>query len=119
MMFALLSSNRKYNKVVKPFIAMAPEAYMSHTYLPLRLMAYDVPLIVHLHHKRGRLLPDEKISQFLTQFCSTLRIVTQPICEELFFLLAGGWDSKQLNVTRLPVYASQAPTTTSTKNMVS
>lgn len=41
MMFALLASQPKYNDIVKPFIALAPVAYISHVSTAIRWVAYD------------------------------------------------------------------------------
>ena len=117
-MFALLAEQPQYNDIVKPFIALAPVTSVGFSSAPVRLLATNIPLIEFFRWKGGPLLPDKLISYVSEKFCSTLPIVTQPICSNLLFFILGGWDSPQLNSTRLPVYVSQDPAGTSAKNMI-
>ncbi|KAI1294236.1 Gastric triacylglycerol lipase [Halotydeus destructor] len=118
IMFALLSTQPKYNKLVKPFISLAPVTTVIWATANVRLLAYEDALIKFFEIKGGPFLPDKVLSALGKVGCAAAPPVSNYICENILFFILGGWDSPQLNATRVPVYVSQDPAGTSSKNMI-
>uniref|UniRef100_A0A8C2G8G9 Lipase, gastric n=1 Tax=Cyprinus carpio TaxID=7962 RepID=A0A8C2G8G9_CYPCA len=77
-----------------------------------------VHVIVPLHDLFGRkdFFPqNDLIKFFATEFCS--RKPLSVLCGNIFFLLCG-FDEKNLNMSRTPVYTTHCPAGTSVQNMV-
>jgi lysosomal acid lipase/cholesteryl ester hydrolase len=103
---------------VKPFIALAPVTSVGAITAPARLLAYADPLVALLSLKGGPFLQNGIVSTFAEHFCSVVVLDFQAVCGNLLFFLGGGWDSPQLNYTRIPVYVAHSPAGTSVQNMV-
>lgn len=110
IMFGLLSHQPQYADIVKPFIALAPVAYVSAikglipALLPLRhvIAAVGGPL-------KGK--PDNSTGP------AGLCKVVPPACQLVANSLAGGFGSYQLDQSRLDVYIKNEPFTTSAKTV--
>lgn len=102
-MFALLSSVPRFNELIKPFIALAPAAYMG--FIPnvaARTAAYNFPLLTYFTTFGG---PSETRTQkFDPNQCSSAVANLQPLC--------------RLNPDRIPVYYTNVTRRTSAKNRV-
>ena len=62
-------------------------------------------------------LPSDWITKIVAQeVCGTLHLI-QDLCKNVAFLIAG-FDKKELNATRLPVYVSHLPAGTSVKDVL-
>ncbi|CAH8544689.1 unnamed protein product [Schistosoma turkestanicum] len=100
------------------FIALAPAAYLGSIKSPIR---YIAPLIKTVEpvvewFGNGEFLPSGKIMQFLASLlCKPNHIPF--VCTNIIYLLAG-YDERNTNVTRLPVYVAHTPAGTSVQNMV-
>ncbi|CAH8632182.1 unnamed protein product [Schistosoma rodhaini] len=100
------------------FIALAPAAYLGSIKSPIRYIAPFVKTVepVVEWFGNGEFLPSGKIMQFLALFlCKPHRIPF--VCSNIMYLLAG-YDSKNTNVSRLPIYVAHTPAGTSVQNMV-
>ena len=116
IMFALLSTKGKYNELVKPFIALAPVAVLTHVRSPIKYLANNPILIDYFRWRGGEFLPStEYIKSLSDKVCDSPTY--RYLCSNLLFLFAG-FDLPQLNVTRLPVYLSHTPAGTSSWNMI-
>lgn len=103
---------------ISVFIALAPAAYLSNVETPLR---YVAPLAVKtgfvlrfLNH--GEFLPSSTLFTLLGNLlCAKSHLSL--LCSNVIFLIAG-YDTRNLNVTRIPVYVSHSPAGTSSKNIL-
>lgn len=116
IMFGLLSTQPKYNDLVKPFIALAPVTSIKYVSTPLKYLA-KIPFLSTLIGSvyGGPFLPSNYLMKIISE-----RLCTSPIrslCSNMVFV-ANGFDHTQLNMTRLGVYMNGLPAGTSTKNML-
>lgn len=112
--FAGFSENEVLQSKVNFFGALAPVAYVDHEKSALlRIMAdLDVQVLFELFGVRD-FLPDNSILQKLAPgLCELIPWG----CDDFLFLIVG--PSNNLNTTRVPVYVSETPAGTSTRNMV-
>ncbi|KAI1304655.1 Lysosomal acid lipase/cholesteryl ester hydrolase [Halotydeus destructor] len=116
IMFALLSSQPKYNEIIKPFVALAPVISILHFKTPLIKLA-DIPDAVGILLALGHSFPPKEYPPLnriiVNLFCHGPNKLN---CKNLLFL-AVGFDSPQLDADRLRVYASHCPSPTSMKNL--
>lgn len=115
--FAEFSRNKVVAKMVKRFFALAPVVYLGHLVSPLRYLTDLLPVIEDFYAVFGihDFLPSDFIIRLLAQYvCSEEDF--ELFCSDIIFVIAG-FDKKQLNETRLPVYLSHTPAGTSVKNM--
>ncbi|KAI1282160.1 Lipase member M [Halotydeus destructor] len=106
IMFGLLSTQPKYNDIIKPYIALAPVTTCSHIKSPIKYLAYDTLMVDYFKWRGGPFLPPQKwIKDVSDKFCP---FKYGGICADVMFLL-GGFDGKQMNVTRSPVYIAHTP----------
>jgi pimeloyl-ACP methyl ester carboxylesterase len=104
------------------YAALAPVAHLGHIKSPLKLMSAqivvkDIERYYHLLFGRNEYLPSTEITRWLSTIVCDQVIFDRVLCENTFFLMFGP-DKKNLNITRVPVYASHVPAGTSVKNMV-
>ena len=114
-MFGLLSTKPEYSNLIKPFVALAPVARVDHLQSPIRMLAQIEPFVNLLRIHGGEFLSNDRFIRYLKR-----TLCTPPfhfICSNTLFLLMG-YDSMQLNMTRLPVYAAHEPAGTSAWNLV-
>lgn len=115
-MFGLLSTQAKYNKIVDPFIALSPVVSVKHGTDSFGLLAHRIYADSWLL-TGGKFLPDT-----LTRFTARLWCAHYPandLCVHFYYLFGGrGWNSGNLNVTRLTVYLGMESFSESGKNMV-
>ena len=112
-MFALLSDRPELASLISPFIAWAPVVYMSHIQSPFRYLA---PFTSMLRLLGNRFAPSSHLISSLSH--PLCRIASfESLCTNALFLF-GGFDTKHLNRTRLPVYFHFTPATASTWQVV-
>ncbi|XP_075011508.1 lysosomal acid lipase/cholesteryl ester hydrolase-like isoform X2 [Calonectris borealis] len=104
--FIAFSSMPELAQKIKMFFALAPVVTIKHAKSPIMKMSF-------LLDKQFKIPPGKE--QFLPQLCGH-PLLHKP-CANLFFLL-GGYNEKNLNMTRLDVYTSHYPDGTSVKNMI-
>jgi pimeloyl-ACP methyl ester carboxylesterase len=102
--------------------ALAPVARVGHIKSPLKYLSSatitkDLELYWHLLFGKNEFLPSDYITKWLGTFACGEVIIDRTICENIFFILFGP-EKKNLNDTRIPVYASHEPDGTSVKNMI-
>jgi len=114
-MFALLSTKKQYNDVIKPFIALAPIGTLSGVRTPIRHLANNAALIEYFKWRSGQFLPSNEFVRHLAERVCESRYMT--ICSNILFLFSG-FDVAQLNMSRLAVYYSHTPAGTSAWNVV-
>lgn len=118
IMFGLLSIEPKYNDIIKPFVALAPVTTATDVYSPVRILTDNDQFVELLSTRKGPFLPDSNATDIAKNYCAQSKAVNLELCANLLFFIVGGWDSPELNVTRIPVYVSGAPSGTSSKNIV-
>ncbi|CAF1055044.1 unnamed protein product [Rotaria sordida] len=102
--------------------SLAPVAHVGHIESPLKYLASativkDLELYWHILFGRNEFLPSSYIIKWLGTFACGEFIIDRVVCDNIFFILFGP-EKKNLNETRIPVYASHVPDGTSVKNMI-
>lgn len=116
--FAQLSQNTKLAGRIRLFVALAPVAYLDGMISPIRLLAPfadDIELLFDIFGVRDFLPSDSVIKWLARNVCS--KEIPVILCENIMFIL-GGYDEKQMNTSRIPVYTSHTPAGTSVKNII-
>ncbi|XP_060795743.1 gastric triacylglycerol lipase [Neoarius graeffei] len=114
--FMAFSTMPELASKIKMFFALAPVATVAFTNSPMgRLSILPECLIWKLFGKKDFLPQSALIKFFATEFCTKKPISV--LCGNIFFLLCG-FDEKNLNMTRTPVYTTHCPAGTSVQNMV-
>ncbi|KAK3596369.1 hypothetical protein CHS0354_036921 [Potamilus streckersoni] len=116
--FAQFSQDQDLGKKVKLFIALAPVAFLKYIKSPIRYLlpfASDAEEFLALFGEYD-FLPNTNINRWLAQFICGLKI-PDFLCENVFFIF-GGFDFKQMNMSRVPVYVAHTPAGTSTFNIM-
>lgn len=114
--FSAFSQNQQIAKKVKLFIALAPVAYLGHTKTPLKILAHWPEQVYFEVFGDKDFLPSNWFFKLMALTACKDKL-TLPICTNVLFLLCG-YDYKNLNQSRLPVYVSHSPAGTSVKNMI-
>lgn len=114
--FMAFSTMPELASKIKMFFALAPVATVAMTKSPMTKLAV-IPefLIWDLFGQKDFFPQNDLIKFFATEFCS--RKPLSVLCGNVFFLLCG-FDEKNLNMTRTPVYTTHCPAGTSVQNMV-
>ena len=115
VMFALMSSKKEYNDVIKPFIALAPIGTVAGVRTPVKYLANNQILLDYFRWRGGEFLPSTAYIRSLAERVCESRYTF--VCTNLMFVLAG-YDQEQLNITRTAVYLTHTPAGTSAWNMV-
>uniref|UniRef100_A0A4W6G2F0 Lipase n=1 Tax=Lates calcarifer TaxID=8187 RepID=A0A4W6G2F0_LATCA len=101
---------------IKLFFGLAPVATVAFTSSPMtKLSILPDFLIWDLFGRRDFLPQSYMIEWFAEHVCA--KQVLSELCGNIFFILCG-FDEKNLNVTRTPVYTTHCPAGTSVQNMV-
>ncbi|CAF2083871.1 unnamed protein product [Rotaria magnacalcarata] len=107
---------------VSLYVALAPVAHVGHIKSPIKYLSTtsimkDLELYWHILFGRNEFLPSSEIVTWLATFgCEQIKY-DRLICENIFLVLYGP-EKKNLNETRVPVYAAHEPAGTSVKNMI-
>ncbi|KAK9965441.1 hypothetical protein ABG768_004533 [Culter alburnus] len=114
--FMAFSTMPELASKIKMFFALAPVATVGLTKSPMtKLSVIPEFLIWDLFGRKDFLPQNDLIKFFATEFCSKKPLSV--LCGNIFFLLCG-FDEKNLNMTRTPVYTTHCPAGTSVQNMV-
>ncbi|XP_051769975.1 gastric triacylglycerol lipase [Ctenopharyngodon idella] len=114
--FMAFSTMPELASKIKMFFALAPVATVALTKSPMtKLSVIPEFLIWDLFGRKDFLPQNDLIKFFATEFCSKKPLSV--LCGNIFFLLCG-FDEKNLNMTRTPVYTTHCPAGTSVQNMV-
>ncbi|XP_073773636.1 gastric triacylglycerol lipase isoform X1 [Danio rerio] len=114
--FMAFSTMPELASKIKMFFALAPVATVGMTKSPMtKLSVIPEFLIWDLFGQKDFFPQNELIKFFATEFCS--RKPLSVLCGNVFFLLCG-FDEKNLNMSRTPVYTTHCPAGTSVQNMI-
>lgn len=105
-------------KKVKTFSALAPVATVGHIEGAMKVLSYFTGEIVYLFKLLGvrEFFPSNLLMKALAEIvCATH--ITESACADIVFLLTG-FDTSNLNDTRIPVYVAHTPAGTSVKDVV-
>ncbi|XP_024119868.1 lysosomal acid lipase/cholesteryl ester hydrolase-like, partial [Oryzias melastigma] len=101
---------------IKLFFGLAPVATVAFTDSPMtKLSILPDALIWDLFGRRD-FLPQNDYIKWLAEHVCGKRLLSE-LCGNIFFVLCG-FDEKNLNMTRTPVYTTHCPAGTSVQNMV-
>lgn len=101
---------------IRLFLALAPVATVAFSKSPMtKLSVFPEFFIWDLFGRRDFLPQSHMIDWFAEHVCAD-RVLSE-LCGNLFFVLCG-FDEKNLNMTRTPVYSTHCPAGTSVRNMV-
>ncbi|XP_035396723.1 lysosomal acid lipase/cholesteryl ester hydrolase-like isoform X1 [Cygnus atratus] len=117
--FIAFSSMPELAQKVKMFFALAPAVIIKHAKSPVMKMSFlldrQFKVFQLLLGQTDASLRMRKLWRFLPDLCR--HPVLHKPCATLLFLL-GGYNEKNLNMTRLDVYTAHYPDRTSVKNMI-
>lgn len=119
ILFALLSTQPHYNKLLRAGYALAPVAYMSQIESPIKLLARFANNIEYLMKLLGanEFLPQNSVLRWLSKHACEINHYEEAICENSLFILCG-FDNKQFNRNLLPMILAHVPAGASTKTLV-
>ncbi|XP_063723767.1 gastric triacylglycerol lipase-like [Symsagittifera roscoffensis] len=118
--FAGFSYNSHLAAKVKFFGALAPVAQLGGVTSVIRYFTGLVEKLQWVYRLLGYGLffpPTKLMNLAEAQICSNVDILFKPACTEVYYLVAGQEDTRQLNTSRLDVYFSHTPSGTSTLNV--
>ncbi|XP_062070876.1 gastric triacylglycerol lipase [Lepus europaeus] len=114
--FIAFSTNPKLAERIKTFYALAPVATVKYTKSLMNKLRFIPPTLFKIIFGDKIFYPHNFFDQFLaTQVCS--RETLNVICSNALFIICG-FDSANLNMSRLDVYVSHNPAGTSVQNML-
>ncbi|XP_006732676.1 gastric triacylglycerol lipase isoform X2 [Leptonychotes weddellii] len=114
--FIAFSTNPKLAKRIKTFYALAPVATVKYTKSLLNKLALVPSFLFKLIFGDKIFFPHQFFEQFLaTEVCS--RETVALLCSNALFIICG-FDTKNLNVSRLDVYLSHNPAGTSVQDVL-
>lgn len=114
--FIAFSTNPKLAEKIKTFYALAPVATVKYTKSLMNKLRFIPPTLFKIIFGDKIFYPHNFFDQFLaTQVCS--RETLNVICSNALFIICG-FDSANLNMSRLDVYVSHNPAGTSVQNML-
>uniref|UniRef100_A0A3Q2GB36 Lipase n=1 Tax=Cyprinodon variegatus TaxID=28743 RepID=A0A3Q2GB36_CYPVA len=101
---------------IRLFLGLAPVATVAFTCSPVtKLSKLPECLIRGLFGKRD-FLPQSRYIKWLAEHVCAKKCLDE-LCGNLFFVICG-YDKKNLNMTRIPVYTTHSPAGTSVQNMI-
>ncbi|XP_072016737.1 gastric triacylglycerol lipase-like [Amphiura filiformis] len=116
--FAGFSQNKNLASKIKHFFALGPVSTVGQMTSPLRLLADFLPEMEFVFKLLGvqDFMPSNAVTQwFASDVCSGGH--ASLFCSNIIFVLCG-YDEKNLNMTRIPVYFSHCPSGTSVQDMI-
>ncbi|NXG51523.1 LIPM Lipase, partial [Psilopogon haemacephalus] len=117
--FIAFSSMPELAQKIKMFFALAPVLTVSHAKGPIMKMSFLLDKLFRISQlllgNMDASLRIRKLWRFLPSLCRH-PLLHKP-CANLFYLM-GGYNKKNLNMTRLDVYTAHFPDRTSVKNII-
>ncbi|XP_036387091.1 gastric triacylglycerol lipase [Megalops cyprinoides] len=114
--FIAFSTMPELASKIKMFFGLAPVATVAFTESPMtKLSIFPEFLIWDLFGRKDFFPQSPLIKWFATKFCSHDPL--SELCGNIFFVLCG-FDEKNLNMSRTPVYTTHCPAGTSVQNMI-
>ncbi|XP_078422083.1 gastric triacylglycerol lipase isoform X1 [Cetorhinus maximus] len=114
--FIAFSKFPELAKKIKVFFGLAPVATVKYSDSPLVKLG-DLPefLIRGLFGNKEFLPQDREITWLATHICN--RFLIEELCGNIFFVISG-FNEKNLNMSRVPVYSAHCPAGTSVQNIL-
>ncbi|XP_003224429.4 gastric triacylglycerol lipase isoform X1 [Anolis carolinensis] len=114
--FIAFSTNSQLAAKIKLFVALGPVATVKHAKTPLAKLSILPDFQIKELFGAKEFLPKSYFrSTAAAGFCSRNALV--PICSNLLFILCG-FNENNLNMSRVDVYVSHAPASTSVQNII-
>lgn len=114
--FAALSNNAELTRKIRLLIALAPAVYLGHLESPIRYLSDLSTNLLYDLLGRKDFLPDSNFIRWIgKEVCG--KKIPGFLCEEVLFLF-GGYDAKEMNESRIPVYTGHNPAGTSVQNLI-
>ena len=117
MGFVGFSQNKALSDKVNIFGALAPVARITHVeglIRALNLIEPEIQKLVEILGVEEFTVPSWLMETMVTLLCPRAK---HALCENLLFL-GCGWDTSNMNATRIPRYAGHAPAGTSSRNII-
>lgn len=116
--FAEFGRNPELAQKIKAFFALAPVATVGSIKGAIKVISYFSSELEFLLKILGikDFAPSNWLMKILAETLCEAKL-TDHVCSDIIFLLAG-FDTKNLNETRLPIYISHTPAGTSTRDII-
>lgn len=114
--FMAFSALPELAKKIRMFVGLAPVATVSFTGSPMTKMAVLPDFLAWDLFGRQDFLPQNRMIEWLAEHVCAHEHLGE-LCGNIFFLLCG-FNEKNLNMTRTPVYTTHCPAGTSVQNML-
>ncbi|KAL4640085.1 putative lysosomal acid lipase/cholesteryl ester hydrolase [Arapaima gigas] len=114
--FIAFSTMPELASKIKMFFALAPVATLKSAKSPITKLSFLPEFLIWDFFGRKDFLPQSKLIKWLgTELCSHCPFSV--LCGNVFFVICG-FDEKNLNMSRTPVYTTHCPAGTSVQNMI-
>nr|XP_020472330.1 lysosomal acid lipase/cholesteryl ester hydrolase isoform X1 [Monopterus albus] len=101
---------------IRLFFGLAPVVTTSFVTSPMAKLSFLPDSLIWKLFGRQDFLPENNITKWLAEHVCTKAHLSE-LCGNILFILCG-FDEKNLNMTRIPVYVAHCPAGTSVQNMV-
>lgn len=117
--FIEFGRNVNLARKIKTFFALAPVATVGHIKGALKVLSPIEPEIQYMIQLLGikEFLPSSAVTKFLGEAVCGAGHIMEETCGNILFLLCG-FDTKNLNKTRVPLYLSLYPAGTSVRDVI-
>ncbi|KAI4463814.1 lysosomal acid lipase-related [Holotrichia oblita] len=118
--FVMASELPEYNDKIKLMIALAPTAYMSnmkHPFIPMLSRFRWILESVVRANSLFEFLPEPNILSQIGKTMCLAGTFFEELCASGLFLI-GGWNSRELNATMVPVIVANTPASSSTRQIL-
>uniref|UniRef100_UPI00398F6625 gastric triacylglycerol lipase n=1 Tax=Pristiophorus japonicus TaxID=55135 RepID=UPI00398F6625 len=114
--FIAFSTMPELAKKIKVFFGLAPVATVKYSESPLVKLG-ELPefLIKDTFGKRDFLPQSKELKWLATHVCN--HVLIDELCGNVFFIISG-FNEKNLNMSRIPVYSTHCPAGTSVQNII-
>ncbi|XP_060041191.1 lysosomal acid lipase/cholesteryl ester hydrolase isoform X2 [Erinaceus europaeus] len=114
--FVAFSRKPELARKIKLFFALGPVASLDYSTSPLSKLAYLPEFVVKDLFGVQEFLPQSRMMKWLsTHFCN--HVILKELCGNVFFLLCG-FNERNFNMSRIPVYATHCPAGTSVQDLL-
>ncbi|XP_067908629.1 gastric triacylglycerol lipase isoform X2 [Heterodontus francisci] len=114
--FIAFSTMPELAKKIKVFFGLAPVATVKYSVSPLaKLGQFPEFLIKELFGNQDFLPQSKDVTWLATHICN--RFLIEELCGNIFFVISG-FNEKNLNMSRIPVYSAHCPAGTSVQNII-
>uniref|UniRef100_A0A3P9CRH9 Lipase n=2 Tax=Haplochromini TaxID=319058 RepID=A0A3P9CRH9_9CICH len=114
--FMAFSTLPKLASKIRLFFGLAPVATVAFTGSPMAKLSFLPDAVIWDLFGRRDFLPQSAMIKWLAEHVCAKHLLSE-LCGNIFFVLCG-FDEKNLNMTRTPVYTTHCPAGTSVQNMI-